>query len=95
MVFANKQDLPGGQSRSSLVLGDLFPCARGNLADIVPLAMSPAEVTEKLGLHKMKERSWYVHPRYVAFSLLDDTPVTSPQVDHDLGANSIQLRHER
>lgn len=26
-------------------------------------AMSPAEVTEKLGLHKMKERSWYVHPR--------------------------------
>lgn len=25
-------------------------------------AMSPAEVTEKLGLHKMRERSWYVHP---------------------------------
>ncbi|GES78956.1 CPS1 protein [Rhizophagus clarus] len=25
-------------------------------------AMSPAEVTEKLGLHRMKERSWYVHP---------------------------------
>lgn len=24
--------------------------------------MSPAEVTEKLGLHKMRERSWYVHP---------------------------------
>jgi hypothetical protein len=28
-------------------------------------AMSPAEVTEKLALHKMKDRSWYVHPRYV------------------------------
>lgn len=28
-------------------------------------AMSPAEVTEKLGLHRMKDRSWYVHPRYV------------------------------
>lgn len=27
--------------------------------------MSPAEVTEKLALHKMKDRSWYVHPRYV------------------------------
>jgi hypothetical protein len=29
----------------------------------VRAAMSPAEVTEKLGLHKMRERSWYVHPR--------------------------------
>ncbi|CAI2176895.1 18730_t:CDS:2 [Funneliformis geosporum] len=28
----------------------------------LPGAMSPAEVTEKLGLHRMKERSWYVHP---------------------------------
>lgn len=27
------------------------------------IAMSPAEVTEKLGLHKMRDRSWYVHPR--------------------------------
>ena len=26
------------------------------------IAMSPAEVTEKLGLHKMRERRWYVHP---------------------------------
>ncbi|ODN87673.1 ADP-ribosylation factor 6 [Cryptococcus wingfieldii CBS 7118] len=32
----------------------------------LPGAMSPAEVTEKLGLHRMKERSWYVHPRYVS-----------------------------
>lgn len=29
--------------------------------------MSPAEVTEKLGLHRMRDRSWYVHPRYVLF----------------------------
>jgi hypothetical protein len=28
-------------------------------------AMPPAEVTEKLGLTKMKDRPWYVHPRYV------------------------------
>lgn len=27
--------------------------------------MSPAEVTEKLGLHRMRDRSWYVHPRCV------------------------------
>lgn len=25
-------------------------------------AMSPAEVTEKLGLHRMRDRSWFVHP---------------------------------
>ncbi|KAJ3994003.1 ARF/SAR [Lentinula boryana] len=28
----------------------------------LPGAMSPAEVTEKLGLHNMRDRSWYVHP---------------------------------
>ncbi|THH33262.1 hypothetical protein EUX98_g904 [Antrodiella citrinella] len=31
----------------------------------LPGAMSPAEVTEKLGLHRMRDRSWYVHPRVV------------------------------
>lgn len=34
------------------------------------VAMSPAEVTEKLGLHRMRDRSWYVHPRYVPHILL-------------------------
>lgn len=29
----------------------------------LPGAMSPSEVNEKLCLHKMKDRSWYVHPR--------------------------------
>ena len=33
----------------------------------LPGAMSPAEVTEKLGLHRMRDRSWYVHPRYAMF----------------------------
>ncbi|KAG8753826.1 ADP-ribosylation factor, Arf Arf6 [Serendipita sp. 396] len=28
----------------------------------LPGAMSPAEVTEKLGLHRMRDRLWYVHP---------------------------------
>jgi hypothetical protein len=32
--------------------------------------MSPAEVTEKLGLHRMRDRSWYVHPRYVRTTTL-------------------------
>jgi hypothetical protein len=47
-------------------------------------AMSPAEVTEKLGLHKMKERSWYVHPRYVILFFLTkseaDDAVALPRV---------------
>ena len=45
------------------------------------IAMSPAEVTEKLGLHRMRDRSWYVHPRLalVCFtdSLLELTFVSS------------------
>ncbi|KAF0496464.1 ADP-ribosylation factor family-domain-containing protein [Gigaspora rosea] len=28
----------------------------------LPGAMSPAEVTEKLNLHHMRDRAWYVHP---------------------------------
>lgn len=34
-------------------------------------ALSPAKVTERLGLNTMKDRSWYVHPRYV-FCRFDD-----------------------
>ena len=30
------------------------------------VALSPAQVTERLGLHRMKDRSWFVHPRYVS-----------------------------
>lgn len=59
LVFANKQDLPGGVST--------FPPPRMPCLYASP-AMSPAEVTEKLGLHRMRDRSWYVHPRYVALS---------------------------
>lgn len=57
LVFANKQDLPGGKI--------CYPTPRCNAAYLCILAMSPAEVTEKLGLHRMRDRSWYVHPRYV------------------------------
>lgn len=58
LVFANKQDLPGG-SYASPSLG------RCKLKQHLT-AMPPSEVTEKLGLHRMRDRSWYVHPRYVA-----------------------------
>jgi ADP-ribosylation factor 6 len=56
LVFANKQDLPGGAYLS-------FHCKLSYIKKIVLQAMAPAEVTEKLGLHRMRERSWYVHPR--------------------------------
>ena len=56
LVFANKQDLPGGM---------LYDLGQGIDLDFLCQAMSPAEVTEKLGLHRMRDRSWYVHPRCV------------------------------
>ena len=59
LVFANKQDLPGGASSS-------LEQRRLALMCWCVIAMSPAEVTEKLGLHRMRDRSWYVHPRYVS-----------------------------
>jgi ADP-ribosylation factor protein 6 len=54
LVFANKQDLPSGMCHLYEIV---------TVTDSPP-AMSPAEVTEKLGLHRMRDRSWYVHPRY-------------------------------
>lgn len=57
LVFANKQDLPGG----AYDLGPREPVIISY--STLDLAMSPAEVTEQLGLHRMRDRSWYVHPR--------------------------------
>jgi ADP-ribosylation factor protein 6 len=57
LVFANKQDLPGGEPHTHWFLSSTYT--------LFAPAMSPAEVTEKLGLHRMRDRSWYVHPRYV------------------------------
>lgn len=59
LVFANKQDLPGGMFVTILLR--TLP----HFLYLYHLAMSPAEVTEKLGLHRMRDRSWYVHPRCV------------------------------
>ena len=61
LVFANKQDLPGGISSLPLPLtaSSQFPAL--NLTNRVK-AMSPAEVTEKLQLHKLKDHLWFVHP---------------------------------
>ena len=32
------------------------------IAEVHQTAMTPTEVTEKLGLLRMKDRSWYCHP---------------------------------
>ena len=74
MVFANKQDLPGGERKAAPhalhVMAGSLRFHLGLKDHILTVAMSPAEVTEKLGLHKMRERSWYVHPRRVPSSVL-------------------------
>jgi ADP-ribosylation factor 6 len=52
LVFANKQDIPGGTSPFPPFLQQL----------LIDPAMSPAEITEKLQLHKLKDHLWFVHP---------------------------------
>jgi len=66
LVFANKQDIAGGelpfsnvlpcQSRSSALVDHLLTFAFPNVA------MKPHEITEKLQLAKLKDRLWYVQP---------------------------------
>jgi ADP-ribosylation factor protein 6 len=41
---------------------ECLPLVFANKQDL-PGAMSTTEVTEKLGLLKMRDRSWYCHPR--------------------------------
>ena len=54
LVFANKQDIQGGENCYMLGL-------RGS-ADGVCVAMTPQEVQERLKLSRLKERIWYVVP---------------------------------
>jgi len=37
-------------------------CTHGNFVNSIQLAMSPAEITDKLGLHRMRDRNWFVQP---------------------------------
>lgn len=69
LVFANKQDLPGGILFSLKIYHKLITSSP---------AMSPAEVTEKLGLHRMRDRSWYVHPRYALMLFIVPTYRSNP-----------------
>ena len=112
LVFANKQDLPGGMFSSDVffpllasaaLVSPLLPdvvqlrrvvswCNGGRWLTCSPLrsiAMSPAEVTEKLGLHRMRDRSWYVHPRCVSVILRCPSPISDACFVH------VQLCHNR
>ncbi|CEQ41283.1 SPOSA6832_02986, partial [Sporobolomyces salmonicolor] len=73
LVFANKQDLPDGElgrcSAPSFVACSWARSGRALFArecstekNTFCTAMTPTEVTEKLGLLRMKDRSWYCHP---------------------------------
>lgn len=44
LVFANKQDLPGGTFYFHFI------------------ALTPTEITEKLGLNRLKDRIWFIQP---------------------------------
>lgn len=62
LVFANKQDLPGGTSPTT----SLFPyspaIALTNVMALAHIALRPQEVTEALELNKLKDKVWYVVP---------------------------------
>lgn len=65
LVFANKQDLPDGALAQNLAIRESRATRRHAdcaLSVRPRTAMTPTEVTEKLGLLRMKDRSWYCHP---------------------------------
>ena len=56
LVFANKQDLP---VRAALFLSVAFPELTFAL---LQNAMNAAEITDKLGLHSLRQRAWVSSP---------------------------------
>ena len=63
LIFANKQDLPDGESHSCGVhyLEYLHPLLKTTFFPFFA-AMKPVEVQEKLALTKLRDRQWYVQP---------------------------------
>lgn len=58
LVFANKQDIPGGKPCPSLA-----SIRKEQLANsISPTAMKPQEVTDALKLTQLKDKIWFVVP---------------------------------
>lgn len=60
LVFANKQDLPNGMYRKYFDISEIL------LLLTHPIAVSPAELTDRLGLHLMRHTAWYVQPACAA-----------------------------
>lgn len=61
LVFANKQDIAGGKFCALATSGRSFFLSLSSLI-IFRTAMTPSEVTDKLQLHKLKDRIWYTVP---------------------------------
>ena len=57
LVFANKQDVPGGKLCTQRV-----PCWMEKEADLYIIAMTPNEVSERLKLSSLKDHLWNVVP---------------------------------
>ncbi|MGG6498316.1 UNVERIFIED_CONTAM: ADP-ribosylation factor-like protein, partial [Bacteroidetes bacterium 56_B9] len=53
----------------------------------LPNAMNAAEITDKLGLHSLRQRAWVRIAREVGVSVLDNTLTVRPAV------HPIDLRH--
>ncbi|MCJ1305723.1 hypothetical protein MMC08_008539, partial [Hypocenomyce scalaris] len=53
LVFANKQDLP-------VRLAPLLAHFEVKTLTVLQNAMNAAEITDKLGLHSLKQRAWYI-----------------------------------
>jgi ADP-ribosylation factor protein 6 len=58
LVFANKQDIPGGMP----CLSSPLPPDSGAVLTSCTIAMKPAEVTEALKLSQLKDKIWFVVP---------------------------------
>lgn len=63
LIFANKQDVPGGNAQNS----NFIPLSRSNQCALINKtcqfpAMKPHEIQEKLGLTRIRDRNWYVQP---------------------------------
>jgi ADP-ribosylation factor protein 6 len=89
LIFANKQDLPSGNAYFRFFL-TLFanPPLR--------LALSSADITEKLALGRLKDRKWYVHPSvaltgeglFEGLTWLSNNIKSAPNVTPPTSANS-------
>ena len=62
LVFANKQDQRDGTLSYFTPFEILFDCCILMAIFILLIAMKPEQLQERLGLHTLKDRTWYIQP---------------------------------